>query len=130
MGMSLREIRDEMVSFASSFDPALLDGRGARASVEQAARIVKAAQAVLALSAARADACAGFDRRGKSSAHELARVTGGSVGEAAAALATARRLEEQPEVADAARRGELSPQQTSAIAEAVASNPKADPRDL
>jgi hypothetical protein len=130
MGMALgtlSELRGAVVAFASSFDASLIDGRSARSAVVEAARIVKAAQAVVAAAAARADECHAFDGAGaRSSAHELALVTGGTVGEAVAALATARRMAEQPELADAARRGELSPQQTAAISDALAANPRAD----
>jgi hypothetical protein len=129
-GMTLLEIRDAVVSFASAFDPSLVDGRAARAHVEQAAQIVKAAQAVLALAAARADECNGFDTGGRSPAHELAALTGSSVGEASATLTTGRRLEQQPDLADAARLGVLSPQQTMAISEALAADPSVDARTL
>jgi hypothetical protein len=129
-GMTLLEIRDAVVSFASAFDPSFVDGRAARAHVEQAAQIVKAAQAVLALAAARADECNGFDTGGRSPAHELAALTGSSVGEASATLTTGRRLEQQPDLADVARLGVLSPQQTMAISEALAADPSVDARTL
>ena len=124
--MTLRELRDEMVSFGTAFDASLLDGRAARSAVEHASRIAKAAHAVLAQAAARADECRAFDGGAKSSAHELAQLTGATVGEAVAAITSGRRLADQPAVADAARKGELSLQQTSAISEALAANPEAD----
>jgi hypothetical protein len=124
--LTLRELRDEMVSFGVAFDASLLDGPAARAAVEHASRIVKAAQAVVAVAAARADECRAFDSGARSSAHGLAQLTGGTVGEAVSAISSGRRLADQPDVADAARRGELSPQQTSAISEALAANPSAD----
>jgi hypothetical protein len=126
MGMTLRQLRDEMVSFGISFDASVLDGRSAKTAVEHASRIAKAAQAVVAQAAARADACRAFDGGGKSSAHELAQLTGGSVGEAVSAINSGRRLADQPDVADAARKGDLSPQQTAAISEALATNPSAN----
>src|SRR5207248_7609535 len=52
------------------------------------------------------------------------------VGQAADALGPARRLADLPDVADAARRGALSPQQTSAIADAAAVDPGAERRLL
>jgi hypothetical protein len=122
----LRELRDEVVLFGSAFDASLLDGRGARVAVEDASRIAKAAQAVVAQAAARADECRAFDGGARSSAHELAQLTGGSVGEAVAVLASGRRMVEQPRLAEAVRSGELSPQQTSAISETLAANPAAD----
>jgi hypothetical protein len=123
---TLRELRDEMVSFGTTFDASLLDGRSAKAAVEQASRIAKVAQVVVAQAAARADECCAFDGGGRSSAHELAQLTGGTVGDAVAALTSGRRLPDQPEVAEAARKGELSPQQTAAISDALAANPSAD----
>ena len=124
--MTLRELRDEVVSFAMTFDASLLDGRSAKAAVEHAARIAKVAQLVVAQAAARADACAAFDGGGRSSAHELAQITGVSVGEAVSAIRSGHRLAGQPQVAEAARKGELSPQQTSAISDALVVNPAAD----
>ena len=122
----LRELRDEMVSFGLSFDASVLDGRSAKVVVEHASRIAKVAQVVVAQAAARADECRAFDGGGRSSAHELAQLTGGSVGEAVATISSGRRLAEQSDVADSARRGELSLQQTAAISDALAANPAAD----
>ena len=53
----------------------------------------------------------------RSAAHHLARTTGTTVGDAADAIGAARRLEQLPEAAAAARRGELSAAQVSAIAD-------------
>lgn len=58
-------------------------------------------------------------------AHHLARTTGTSIGQAADAIETARRLESLPEVAAQARRGQLSTAQSSVIALAAAANPAA-----
>ena len=58
----------------------------------------------------------------RSAAHQLARRTGTSVVQAAAAIDTARRLESPPQTAAAARRGELSAEQTCAIVDAAAGN--------
>lgn len=52
----------------------------------------------------------------QSPAHQLARDTGTTVGAARAALQTGERLRDMPELADAARRGELSLAQTSQVA--------------
>ena len=46
------------------------------------------------------------------------------------AINAGRRLADQPDLADAARKGELSPQQTAAISDALASNPTADAPQL
>ena len=68
---------------------------------------------------------AGGDR---SAAHHLAQTTGTSVGQAADAIETARGLERLPDAAALARRGELSPQQASAIADAATADPSAERR--
>jgi len=66
----------------------------------------------------------------RSAAHELARTTGTSVGQAKETLETGRRLQELPATADAAKKGELSPQQTAAITDAAAVDPSAEERLL
>ncbi len=64
----------------------------------------------------------------RSAAHHLARTTGTTVGAAADALAVGRRLDQLPDTAAAARRGELSPSQVSAIADAAGADPSAEAR--
>jgi hypothetical protein len=95
--------------------------------VEEASAIEKMAATVKALAAARV-ARTDLWRRGgdRSAAHELARRTGTTVGQAAQALETGKRLDALPETAAAARRGELSPQQTAAIADAASADPSAE----
>jgi hypothetical protein len=66
----------------------------------------------------------------RSDAHVLANVAGMSVSGAKAALEAGRRLTSQPDVAQAARAGELSELQLRAVARAVEANPNASRRLL
>ena len=95
--------------------------------VEQASRIEKIAATLKALAAARVAETGSWRAEGdRSAAHHLARRTGTTVVQAAAAIDTARRLEALPETSAAARRGELSAEQTSAIADAAGADPGAE----
>ena len=95
--------------------------------VEQASRIEKMAATVKALAAARVAETGSWRTEGdRSAAHQLARRTGTSVVQAAAAIDTARRLVSLPETAAAARRGELSAEQACAIADAAGDDPGAE----
>ncbi|MGH7129590.1 MAG: DUF222 domain-containing protein, partial [Planctomycetaceae bacterium] len=115
-----------MADYAAAFDPALLSGTAAEAIASDATAIINAVVTVRSLAMARATECSTWKRDGsKSPAHHLAKQTGTTVGEAQQALATAKKLEDQPEVAAAARSGELSPQQTAAIADAASADPEA-----
>jgi hypothetical protein len=61
----------------------------------------------------------------RSAAEALAKQTGTTVGQARDTLELGRRLADQPEVADAARAGRLSPTQAALICDAAADNPDA-----
>jgi hypothetical protein len=125
--LTLREIEREMTEVSASFDAALLDLHGARLAVEKASQIEKMAASVRTRAAARLAALGSYRERGeKSPAHELAKLSGVPVGQAAAELEAADLLEALPEVADAAARGELSSHQTTLIAGALSANPRAD----
>ena len=95
--------------------------------VEQASRIEKMAATVKGLAAAWVAETGSWRTDGdRSPAHRLARRTGTSVVQAAATLDTARRLESLPETAVAARRGDLSAEQTCAMVDAAAGNTAAE----
>ena len=122
----LSEIDGAMRRFAADFDAALYSGDDAARVVDVAGAIENMAATVKALAAARVAECGAWRSRGdRSPAHYLARRTGTSVGQAAECLATAKRLEAQPEVASAARSGELSAAQASAISAVAAAAPAA-----
>ncbi len=127
----LSELRQAMGVYAAGFDPALISACDAGLVVEHASAIEKMAATVKALAAARGAQTSLWRSGGDSSAAKaLARRTGTSVGAAAAAIKTAKRLKRQPKTAAAARQGELSPEQASVISEAVEADPGAESKLL
>jgi hypothetical protein len=123
----LGKLREAMERFSTSFDPALITATTALRVIEDTAAIEKMAAAVRAKAAARLDDTDVSRRKGyRSTAEQVAEIAGTGVGAAIDAIATARRLEELPAADAAARRGELSPQQASAVAGAAAVNPEAE----
>jgi len=127
----LGQLRDAMGAHAVGFDASLLSGQQAALAMRHAAAIEKMAATVKALAAARAaEAGVWKDAGDRSAAHHLARTTGTSVGQAAEAIETARRLEHLPTAAAAARAGELSAQQAAAVAAAATVDPTAEARLL
>jgi hypothetical protein len=129
--MRLSELRSAISKYAARFDPALVSGEDAARVVEDAATIEKMAAAVKSLAAARIAETEIWKRDGdRSAAHQLARTTGTTVRQAQETLAAARRLEELPDTAEAARRGELSAQQVAAITDAAGADPGAERRLL
>jgi hypothetical protein len=123
----IAELRESLAGFAAGFDASLLSAEQAEAVMEQASRMEKTAACLKALAAARVAETGSWRSAGdRSAAHHLARRTGTTVVQAAAAIETARRLEALPETAAAARRGELSAEQTSAIADAAGTDPAAE----
>ena len=127
MCVRIAELRESLGSYAASFDAALLLAEQAEAVVEHASRIEKTAACLKSLAAARVAETGSWRAEGdRSAAHQLARRTGTTVSQAAAAIDTARRLDALPETSVAARRGELSPEQASAIADAAGTDPGAE----
>jgi hypothetical protein len=124
-------VREELSELAGRFDPALLDARAADRVLDDVVAIKNVAAAMEAQLLAR-KAETGIWREGgaRSAAEEFARRTGVRVRDAQAAIETGRRLRDLPATADAAMRGELSPQQTSAITDAAAVDPEAEARLL
>jgi hypothetical protein len=125
----LPELRERLSCYAAQFDAALLSAADARTVLGHAAAIEHLAATIKALAAARI-ADTGADPGERSAAHEVARATGTSIGSARQSLEIGRRLGDQPEVAAAARRGELSSSQLSAITGAAAADPTAAERLL
>ena len=120
-----------MNEFASRFDPALVSARDAERVLDDAAAIKNMAATVEALAAARVAETEVWREHGdRSAAHDLARRTGSSVGHAKEALETGRKLQDLPATADAAKKGDLSPQQAAAIADAASADPDAEERLL
>jgi hypothetical protein len=131
MFVGLRELRKNLEDFARDFDPALITAAQANALLADAAAIEKMAATVKAKSAARVADTDMWRRAGDASpADFLARTTGTNVGAAIETIRTAHWLEHLPDVDAAARRGELSPQQVSAVSGAAVADPGAEGRLL
>jgi hypothetical protein len=129
--MKLSELRSAMSRYASRFDPALVSARDAERVLDDAAAIKNMAATIEAIAAARVAETEVWREHGdRSAAHDLARRTGTSVGHAKEALETGRKLQDLSATADAARSGELSPQQAAAIADAASADPNAEERLL
>ncbi len=122
----LAEIREIVQHYAEAFDASAVSAADALAGMRDAAAIENMASALKAKLAARVSETELWRRKGdRSPAHLLARETGTTVGAAKDALETAARLDDQPDVDEAARRGEVSAQQTQVIADAEAAQPGA-----
>jgi hypothetical protein len=120
-----------MSKYATRFDAAVLSAADAARVVDDAAAIKNMAATVEALAAARVAETEVWKQGGdRSAAHDLARRTGTSVGQAKDALETGRRLRDLPATAEAAKRGELSSQQAAAVADAASADPGAEGRLL
>jgi len=125
--MRLWELRSAMNGYATRFDAARVSATDAMRVVEDAAAIKNMAATVEALAAARVAETALWKRAGeRSAAHQLARTTGTSIGQARETLQAARRLQDLPATAEAARRGELSAAQVAVITDAADVNPDAE----
>jgi hypothetical protein len=122
-----RSLREAVGRFALAFDAALVTVADADAVVREMAAIESMAAVVKAKAAARSAASDAWRREGdRSAAHRLARTTGTTVSAAQDALATAKRLDDLPATDEAARRGDLSREQVTAVAEASSVNPAAE----
>jgi len=126
---TLLELRAGMSGWAAGFDAALLSAAQAEVAVEAATAIERMAATAKATAAARVAETRGWKGAGgRSAAAHLARSTGSTVGQAFETLATAKRLKDLPVLDAAARGGELSAQQTAAIADAASADPASEAR--
>lgn len=114
---SIQDLRRAAAAWAEQFDADAIS----MGDCERVIADITAIEGMLA--AAKAEAAARVARSGswrdagdQSPAHQLARQTGTTIGAARAVLETGERLRELPPLAEAARRGELSAAQTSAVA--------------
>ena len=125
------EVRAAVTAFASRFDAAMIEPAEAARMVADWAAIEHAAATVKALAAARVASTSAWRGSGAPSpADWLARATGTTAARAREQLATAERLRELDATGAAARRGEVSPTQVAAIADAAAADPTAEQRLL
>ena len=123
----LSELTAGMRAYAARFDASSLSCADAAVVVKQAAAVEHMAGTVKALAAARAAEANTWKGGGfRSAEEELAQTTGTTVTGARETLALGERLANQPQVAAAARRGDISPAQASVIADAVAADPAAE----
>jgi hypothetical protein len=123
----LADIRKLMQSYTECFDASAVSANDALLGVRDAAAIENMAAALKANLAARVSDTELWRTKGdRSAAHLLAREAGTTVGQAKDALDTAARLRALPAADAATRRGELSSQQSSAIADAAAVDPAAE----
>lgn len=123
----VREVREALGTLVAEFDPRLVDARAARDLVEEFAAIERIAAAARTLAAGRvATTRVWADEGDRSAAHWLARTTGSTVGDAVAALETARHLDGCDATETAFRAGELSLAQAGAITKAAAADPHAE----
>src|SRR5207302_5030599 len=127
----LSELRGAMERYALDVDVATFSAADASLALTPATAIKNMATTVEALFADRAAESNAWKRAGeRSAAHHLAKKTGTGVGNAASTLETAKRLKKLPDTAAAARKGDLSPQQASMIADAAEAAPGAEGRLL
>jgi hypothetical protein len=129
--VGLADIAQLLATFAADFDAADLSGAEALRGVRRAATIKNIASTIEALCSARVEETAAHTQTGdRSAAHVLARIAGTTVGQAKERVQTAKRLAKRPKLADAARKGEVSPEQSSTIADAAEADPGAEQKLL
>jgi hypothetical protein len=113
--------------WARSYEPRLFDGAGAQRQLRDVARMEAICASVKARLARRVAESNAWQRGGhKSAAHAVASTTGTGVGEASRVLATAERLEELPDTADAFASGKVTQAQVHEIASAAIEAPECE----
>ena len=126
---TLSTLRDAFSGYAARFDASVLSAADAAAALDAAGALERMAATVKGLAAVRvADSGLWREAGARTAAHHLAGITGTSVGQAADAIETARRLDRLPAMSAAARSGVLSAQQASAVADAAVADPSAEDR--
>ena len=127
----IREVRKSIAAYAAGFDAALVTCADAKSIVAEAVAAENMLATIKAMAARRAAECGSWRTEGdRSAAHELARVSGSTVGKAKEALETAERLGGLPAVEAAARSGELSPTKAALVADAASAAPGSETRLL
>lgn len=114
---TLAQVRAVVAEWAARFDAAATTVADCRRVVAETAAMQSALAAVQAEAAARVAESASWREEGeRSAAHQIARDTGSTLGAARAALETGQRLRQLPRLAEAARAGLISAEQTAAVA--------------
>ena len=139
MGLTLAELRHAMSAYAAAFDAAVVPPGRLGELLSDAGAIEMMASTLSCLVAARLaggavpgnkPGLAGRAGSARAAAQALARSAGTSLGEARRAIAAGQAMADQPEVAAAARAGELSRAQAALVSGAAGANPGATERLL
>lgn len=127
MCKDLSVLRASVTRYVEKFDPTTVTTAEAGRVVLLASAIEASILALKAVAASRAAEGDAWKRKGhRSAAEALARDTGTSVSAAKDLLEIGRRLQSQPHVDAAARRGEISTSQVSMITDAAEADPSAE----
>jgi len=127
MCRTLAELRQAAAGVAEKFDAGLVAPGQLAEVLRDAGAIEKIMATIVSLAAARMASCGPAATAGRQAVRGLAQASGTSLTEAARALEAGKQLEAQPEVARAARAGQLSRQQVALVAGAVAVDTGAAP---
>jgi hypothetical protein len=130
MCQTLAELRRAASCLAERFDPALVATGQLAQVLRDAGAIEKMMATVASLTAARMATSGPAATATRQAVRELAHASGTSLFEANRALEAGKHLAAQPDVASAARAGDLSRQQLALVAGAVAVNSGAAPQLL
>src|SRR5262245_45505300 len=123
----IERIRDELAEAVEGLDTDGLDARRARRVFDAAAEIERLGANARTLATKRLQQTNGWQGEGDSSmAHYVARRTGAPLAQATETVKTAQRLDPWGATAEAMKAGEVSAQQASVIADAVAAAPQAE----
>lgn len=123
---ALLRVASELTARAAQFDASRCNGSEAREVLGRLSTVEKACAAARLRAATRVDECGAYRATNhRSAASMMAEATGTSAGAAAAALEAAEALADHEVLAEAFRRGELSPSQVQAVAPAATANPGA-----
>jgi hypothetical protein len=127
---TLAELKQATAALTALFDPALVPRSHLPQVVRDAGAVEKMMATLASLAAAQMAGAGPKSTAGRQAARDLAHASGTSIGEATRALEASEQVQSQPEVAAAAKAGELSRQQLALISGAVAANPGAADRLL
>lgn len=123
----LRAVKTQLAAVAKTFDPDTLTVAQAADAISLLSAIEKAAAGMRLLLARRIDNESLWGEGGERSAADwLAKQTGQSTSDAARDLECSRRLQELPSAQDAVRNGELSADQTKAVADGATADPSCE----